>query len=310
MGQSFTANASFTSVAARFPTYGERGAEFTMTLYQGLPGDTQVEVATQRFSDWWDGSVAHIDLPKQVPGVYYLEVSDVTGSLAWWSSMTSVPGAMAYSDGTPAPDARSRFVAAIGEHYEGPADIYSKWVFAPRSTTRRNNYWFFLNNLNIPWGHQVQDGGAILYTSGFDVMARARYRSADDAWARMTAILDRWSEPDHLSGGTPLFRGESTVDSGTGSTSVGTDIPFPESGLAPGSFLYAFIGVEAEPDALVITPNLPSALGHVGVRNLVWHGKRLTVQVTRDEILVEGSGVSVRRRYKPGKPVRLKSNQL
>lgn len=310
MGQSFTANAAFTSVAARFPTYGERGAAFTMTLYQGLPGETQVEVATQRFSDWWDGSVAHIDLPKQAPGVYYLEVSEVTGSLAWWSSMTLVPGAMAYADGAPAPDARSRFVAAIGEHYEGPADIYSKWVFAPRSTTRRNNYWFFLNNLNTPWGHQVQDGGAILYTSGFDVMARARYRSADNAWARMTAILDRWNEPDHISGGTPLFRGESTVDSGTGSTSVGTDIPFPESGLAAGSFLYAFIGVEAEPDALVITPNLPSALGHVGVRNLVWHGKRLELTVTRDEIIVEGSGASVRRRYKAGKSVRLKSNQL
>lgn len=311
MGQSFTANAAFTSVAARFPTYGERGAAFTMTLYRGAPGgEPPTSVAEQQFSDWGDGGVAHIDVSKQPPGVYYLEVSNVTGSLAWWSSMTTVPGALAYTDGAPAPDARSRFVAALGEHFEGPADIYSRWVFAPRSTTRRNNYWFFLNNLNTPWEHQVQDGGAILYTSGFDVMARARYRSADDAWARMTAILDRWNEPDHLSGGTPLFRGESTVDSGTNSTSVGTDIPFPESGLAPASFLYAFVGVEAEPDGLVFTPNLPSALGHVGVRNLYWHGKRFEVRVTRDTITVQGSGVAVTKSYKPGKPVRLKVEQL
>jgi hypothetical protein len=156
----------------------------------------------------------------------------------------------------------------------------------------------------------VQDGGAILYTSGFDVIARARYQSADDAWARLTAILDRWSDPDHLCGGTPLFRGESTVDSGTSSTSVGTDIPFPESGLAPASFMYAFVGVEAEPDALVITPNLPSALSQVGVRNLYWHGQKLALLVTRNRITLEGSGISVTRPYKAGASVRLKSNQL
>lgn len=311
MGQSFTANAAFTSVAARFPTYSERGAAFTMTLYQGLPGDSsQVKVADRQFSNWGDGGVAHIDLPKQPPGVYYLEVSNVTGTLAWWSTMTAVPGASAYTDGVPAADARSRFLAALGEHFEGFDDIYSRWVFAPRATTRRNSYWFFLNNLSTPWEHQVQDGGAILYTSGFDVMARARYQGADDAWARLTAILDRWKEPDHISGGTPLFRGESTVDSGTGSTSVGTDIPFPESGLAPASFMYAFIGVEAEPDALVITPNLPSTLDHAGVRNLNWHGQRFELRVTRTKITLEGGGIAITRPYKQGKSVRLKSALL
>ncbi|MCX7522549.1 GH116 family glycosyl hydrolase [Microbacterium sp. STN6] len=311
LGTSFTANAAFTSVAARFPTYGVRGAAFTMALYQGVPGDTTpVKVAEKQFSDWGDGSVAHIDVPKQAPGVYYLEVSNVTGTLAWWSSMTVAPGALAYADGVADPSARSRFVVAIGEYFDGPADIYSKWIYAPRATTRRNNYWFFLEELTTPWGNQVQDGGAILYTSGFDVMARARYRGGDDAWQRMTTILDRWKEPDHLCGGTPLFRGESTVDSGTASTSVGTDIPFPESGLAPASFLYAFVGVEAEPDALVFTPALPSTLSEAGVRNLSWHGKKFEIVVTRNRINVSGSGVSISRPYKPGKPVRLNSHQL
>lgn len=311
MGMSFTANAAFISAGARFPTYGVRGAAFTMTLYKGLPGDAaQVKVAEKQFSNWGDGSVAHVDFAKQAPGVYYLEVSNVTGTLAWWSTMTAAPGALAYNDGVPAADAKSRFVVALGDYFEGPADIYSKWVYAPRSTTRRNNYWFFLENLTIPWGNQVQDGGAILYTSGFDVMARARYQGADNAWDRMTAILDRWNDPDHLCGGTPLFRGETTVDSGTKSTSVGTDIPFPESGLAPASFLYAFVGVEAEPDALVITPRLPSTLSRAGVRNLYWHGKKLEVLVTRDRITVTGSGVSISRPYRSGASVRLNSHQL
>ncbi|MFG1912126.1 GH116 family glycosyl hydrolase [Kribbella sp. NPDC048928] len=309
LGQSFTADAEFTSVAARFPTYGARGAAFTMTLYQGLPGAAPVKIIEQQFSDWTDGQIAHVDVPKQSPGVYYLEVSQVTGTLAWWSSATPVAGAKAYTDGTLAPDAATRFIVALGDHVEGPADIYSKWVFAPRSTTRRNSYWFFLSHLTTPWGDEVQDGGAILYTSGFDVMARARYRSADDAWARMTAILDRWSEPDHICGGAPLFRGESTVGSAAGS-SVGTDIPFPESGLAPASFLYAFIGVEAEPDALVVTPNLPVTLATAGVRNLHYRGQQLDVMVTRDSVTITGKGLKIKRRYKAGRTVRVLAAEL
>ena len=62
LGQSFTADADFVSVAARFATYGARGAAFTMTLYRGLPGQAQVKIAEQKFSDWCDGGVAHLDL--------------------------------------------------------------------------------------------------------------------------------------------------------------------------------------------------------------------------------------------------------
>ncbi|MBZ2196256.1 MGH1-like glycoside hydrolase domain-containing protein [Occultella gossypii] len=311
MGQTFTADAGFTSVGARFPTYGNRGATFTMALFAGPPEHaSSVKVAEQQFTDWSDGRVAHLEFPAQAPGVYYLEVSEVTGTLAWWSSPAVTPGAGAYSDGVLATDAASRFLVALADHVEGPADIYSAWVFAPRSTTRRNSYWFFLTHLTTPWGEEVQDGGAILYTSGFDVMARARYRGADDAWARLTAILDRWDEPDHICGGAPLFRGESTVDGTIGGSSVGTDIPFPESGLAPASFLYAFIGLEAEPDALVVTPNLPAALDDVGVRNLVWRGRALDVRVTRTLISITADGVALERPYTLGDSVRVSLDEL
>lgn len=311
MGQAFTANAEFTNVGARFPTYGDRGAAFTMALYSGAPDEeSSVKIADQQFADWSDGRVAHLEFPAQAPGVYYLEVSEVTGSLAWWSSTTGFTGAAAYSDGILATDASSRFLVALADHVEGPADIYSAWVFAPRSTTRRNSFWFFLTHLTTPWGEEVQDGGAIMYTSGFDVMARARYRGADDAWTRMTSILDRWSEPDHICGGAPLFRGESTVDGTTGGSSVGTDVPFPESGLAPASFLYAFIGLEATPKALVITPNLPAALDDAGVRNLVWRGHRLDVSVTRDAISISGDGIDIERTYTPGESVQVEVGEL
>jgi hypothetical protein len=278
-----------------------------MTLYRTAPGGAQL--AAQHFTDWSDGGVAHIDLPEQPAGTYYLEVSRATGTLAWWSSAVATPDGIAYSDGARATDAASRVVTALGPYYDGPADIYSRWGFTPRTTSRRNDVWYIFSwtGVTTPWEKQLQDGGANLYVSGFDVLARAGYRSADDAWRRLTAILDRWSDPDHLCGGAPLYRGEDAdTDGGGGGGGVGTDNPFPESGMVPASFLYAFVGVQAEPDALVITPNLPVALTSAGVRNLYWRGRRVQILVTRDTVTVAGSGLSFRQHYRAGDSVRVR----
>ena len=54
------------------------------------------------------------------------------------------------------------------------ADIYH-WRFAPRATTKRNIDWYFWawsSPESIPWGGQVQDGGAVLGFSYHDLMAR------------------------------------------------------------------------------------------------------------------------------------------
>ena len=58
------------------------------------------------------------------------------------------------------------------------ADIYF-WRFAPRSTTKRNldyYYWAWNSPESIPWGDQVQDGGAVLGFSYHDLMARLKTR--------------------------------------------------------------------------------------------------------------------------------------
>ncbi len=53
-------------------------------------------------------------------------------------------------------------------------DIYH-WRFAPRCTTKRNvefYFWAWSGPETIPWGGQVQDGGAVLGFSYHDMMAR------------------------------------------------------------------------------------------------------------------------------------------
>ena len=71
------------------------------------------------------------------------------------------------------------------------ADIY-QWRFAPRATTRRNvetYVWPWFSPEEIPWGDQVQDGGAVLGFSYHDLMARLKTNGPDDAWRRLREIL-------------------------------------------------------------------------------------------------------------------------
>ena len=73
-----------------------------------------------------------------------------------------------------------------GDTSTGP-DIYH-WRFGPRSTTRRNldyYFWGWSDPKSIPWGYQVQDGGAVLGFSYHDLMARLKTAGPDDAWQRL-----------------------------------------------------------------------------------------------------------------------------
>jgi hypothetical protein len=176
----------------------------------------------------------------------------------------------------------------------GEADTYTRWVFAPRATTIHNPKWGRDDSWNDPpgpvepwwhfgwhgtdFGEQCQDGGAILYTSFYDLMARTRLLGPDNAWQRWEQILGRYREPDRLCGGAPLYRGE--VPQRVNPGWVGVDIPFPESGLVPTWFLYGLMGIEAKADGLHIRPQLPSDVPWLGIRNVSYGGLTLDVRVT------------------------------
>jgi hypothetical protein len=202
----------------------------------------------------------------------------------------------------------------------GKADAYSRWVFAPRFATvynpKRNSPQTPVHSWWIgPYGGedfdaQIQNGGAILFLSYYDIMARARYLGADNAWKRFTEILDRYDKPDHLSGGTPLFMGE-VAQGGPGSTSgsVGTEGEFPESGLVPVSFLYAFLGIDSDINGLKVRPNLPKSLTYAGVRNLRYRGRMYDIRVRNSTVSIDctsaGSQQHIEKKLAPGEVFRL-----
>lgn len=294
LGQSFTVDKPFSQVAASIT--GAENSTFVLTLYSGGPDGEQI--ASRTFFGWWRRGYASLSFPEEAAGTYYLELSEGSGAAVAWISGFAYSDGQAYSDGVPSTD-KSRSLVVVSPYRQGPADIYSAYEAAPRSHTRRNDFWYmFLHDgPYTPWPGSNQDGGSILWISAYDVISRAAYVSSDDAWKRMSAILDRWSQPDHLCGGAPLY------DKAEGD--FGVDLPFPESGITPASFLYAFLGIDAEPTALTITPNLPSDLEYAGVKNLFWRGRKLDVMITRDTVTVHGQGLAVHKRYQQGETIRL-----
>jgi len=201
--------------------------------------------------------------------------------------------AMAYGLATPEQARRIYHWMETEPTATGKPDTYTAWVFAPRANTIHNPMWgaaagqeppqpvkpwWLFGWLGTPYGAQCQDGGAILYTSFYDLMARTALIGSDNAWQRWQEILSRYREPDRLCGGGPLCRGENPQRVNAGS--VGLDIPFPESGMVPTWFLYGLMGVDAHPDGLHISPRLPKAVAWLGLRNLSYRGLILDLRVT------------------------------
>jgi hypothetical protein len=214
----------------------------------------------------------------------YIGCIDVTGQRHDYGFTYVNMEALAYGLGSPQQARRIYHWLETEPTQSGKADTYSAYHFAPRVNTLDCSKWWYLGGKaeipSQPWGKHCENGGAILYTSGYDILARARLLGADSAYQRLREILARYREPDHLCGGTPLSHGE------INGWEVGTDVPFPESGLAPAAFLYSFVGVEVRGDGLHVRPNLPSALTYAGVRNLLYCGLRLDLRVTSDTVEV------------------------
>ncbi|MEA3432572.1 MAG: peptidoglycan DD-metalloendopeptidase family protein, partial [candidate division WOR-3 bacterium] len=168
-------------------------------------------------------------------------------------------------------------------------DIYSKWVFAPKSnTSSTKDLWRIPDNNVYEWEKQIQDGGGNLYVSGYDVIARAKYLGADNAYGRFKDILERYSEPDKLTGGSPTIFNETIQGGSDGPGSLGImSHEFPESGIAGSSFLYAFIGMEPKADGLHISPRLPAGQEYIGAKNINYRGMNLNFHITDTTIKIE-----------------------
>jgi hypothetical protein len=169
-------------------------------------------------------------------------------------------------------------------------DIYH-FRFGPRSTTRRNTdyyFWAWSSPESIPWGGQVQDGGAVLGWSYHDLMARLTTRGPDDAWKRLSEIL-KWFDDTQRAGGYRAYYADGkrgTLQGAGTAGGLGLDAEFVESVLVPQVMLYGFMGFAPTPTGLKLNPRLPEDWPSLQITGIQIHDSILTIAASRDDITV------------------------
>jgi hypothetical protein len=174
------------------------------------------------------------------------------------------------------------------------ADLYH-WRFGPRATTKRNIEWYFWGwnaPETIPWGGQVQDGGAVLGFSYHDLMARLRSRGPDEAWQRLREII-RWFDEVQAAGGYRKYydgKREGSLQGGGTPGGLGLDHEFFESVLVPQVMLNGFLGFAPAGDGFRLSPQVPTAWPELTVSRIQFQDSVLRIRVAPKAIEVWKEG--------------------
>lgn len=178
-------------------------------------------------------------------------------------------------------------------------DIYT-WRFATRFTTRRNalDYMWAWSGFNAPFGGQVQDGGAVLFTTYFDVRARLAAGDRQGAWTVWRRMIDHHAEVIEAGGRGPDFyrvyyeNHPGTLQGGPTPGGLGLDSEFAESFLTPCAWALGWIGIDApEPELFRVAPQLPPGLETVRLENAVYRGNR--IDITHGPGMIDLSGSNI-----------------
>ena len=173
---------------------------------------------------------------------------------------------------------------AIMSWLNSESSLYD-YVFAPRSNTVSGtdmlNGEYAAMKGDWDFGDNCQYGGAIMYTSFYDLMARINTLGADNAFERLTAIQNWYKEvyDYYVANGTDPYdfyryyydnKGIQCQGMGTAGA-VGLDREFLESFLPVSAVAYGFFGIEASGNTLTVAPELPAELTSWSMENLAFN---------------------------------------
>lgn len=165
-------------------------------------------------------------------------------------------------------------------------DIYH-WRFGPRATTKRNIDWYgqgWFNPETIPWGGQIQDGGAVLGFTFYDLWARRQVYGKRNAWKRLQEIM-AWDREVMAAGGYRAYYADGskgTTLQGCGTPGgIGIDCEFYESSLLSAFAILGLAGVRPDKDFISADGScgLPDEVPAMHIYNLSHHGINADVTV-------------------------------
>ena len=174
-------------------------------------------------------------------------------------------------------------------------DIY-KFRFAPRTSTLRNEkqYFWGWNATNVDFGMQVQDGGAVLYTSFYDLLSRIKVLGVENAWERFEEIRAWYEDVQAVGGeGTRFYReyydllGDETQTLQGDNTAggLGLDAEFLENATLYATIPYGFFGLGSDAvGSLRVAPNLPQAQEFWEIENLMFNDAKYDLRITDSSV--------------------------
>ena len=219
-------------------------------------------------------------------------------------------------------------IVEMDKHGSQGEDIYF-FEFAPRVNTYAAEDQYDLSIFNGSYQNpeckygktQVQNGGAIMYTSFFDLMGRVSAYGADDAYSRLSDIKDwymdiydyyaksknfnknpdrfywdyyeeaQWdADGDGKGDYYALQNGiKGTQERSEGPNGVmGIDGEFLESFLMVSAIPYGFFGIDtANGDTLKIAPSLPNGLEYWGMENLSYNGVKYDLTMFENSVRID-----------------------
>ena len=288
--------------------FGGRDAYVTVHYYAALMRLAALEQAVERHPEWRVPVSGRTFSPDELR-TFAAAMREHAGTLFWKSGVGRFAGwqdlagrfydygftfvnleAIHYGLATPE-QSRSIFEWLDGKRtIEGDtstgADIY-RWRFGARATTKRNietYVWCWPKPEDIPWGGQVQDGGAVLGFSYFDLMARLKIYGPDDAWLRLREIL-AWFRDVQAEGGYRAYYAKpdrGTLQGGGPAGGLGMDQEFMESVLVPQVMLYGFLGFSPAGDTYTVKPRLPKEWPSLTVTDIHFRDQILDVTAHAD----------------------------
>ena len=204
-------------------------------------------------------------------------------------------------------------------------DALYDFVFAPRSNTVEStdmlNGQYSAKKGEWDFGDNCQYGGAILYTSFYDIMARIQTRGADNAFERLQAIQEWYKEVyDYYvaNGSDPYdfyryyYDNKGIQCQGVGTNgAVGLDREFLESTLPLASVAYGFFGIDSlDGKTLQVAPEKPSELDFWKMENLLFNDVKYDLKITGNSVQitdvrgnVSGLGLQIVLNYTDGQSV-------
>ena len=164
---------------------------------------------------------------------------------------------------------------------------------------------------NGQFSRQVQNGGAVLWASYYDLLARAQVLGSDNAYERMEEIAEWYKKVKATTTGTgtSFFKDYyAALESGDGrgyyvrqaansdgAGAIGIDSEFLENVILVKAVPEAFFGMKTEGlNKISFTNGLPSSVGHMRLDNLTLGNAVYSVLMTKNETKISvKSGTTV-----------------